>query len=546
MKNKQDLLAKSGVKSKFKFQVNVSRLPRKPREIRVLDEKLLADIKILTSTKLSYRGVCSDDDVVFSYLNNSYSNLYTLYSNMSDFLGYEDLKTKYWFSDSETFGYIHEVCSVKACPDFKLKLRDSLDYTSVDILQGMLTEYMKNRGAKRISKKKYFSTCEWFIVYLNKMVRYKKYGITYTRISNFKSDHNVSNKDFSIPICLNLISMLEEYNLVISFTGNRLFGGSCMSMVIPSPELLSMLDITGNDYISHNTPDKLLIVKDKEGNEVELISEDAISKVKQNESYLVDYSKMMGSKLVTINGYGIPSYWIKRSLYIEDEINSRFFDDGSVQGKSKHIRSLVKIDQEETVSLDFKSIHPAILLEWENCSIKEHDPYPSFKDIKVDIKLINRFKSYYNLDKYDPVRNIVKKLFLCMINASSIGNAVGVCYDMLKTDNLKKGTYRESTMMFVGLPSINLHEVANRLLEHNHMISQWLGVGIGNKLQYKDSLIIEHCLKTLVPLDIPFLPVHDAIICKKSDMVIVEETMMEGFVNVVGEGSERNCVIEEE
>lgn len=81
-------------------------------------------------------------------------------------------------------------------------------------------------------------------------------------------------------------------------------------------------------------------------------------------------------------------------------------------------------------------------------------------------------------------------------------------------------------------------------MKHNHMISKYLGVGVGNNLQWKDSGIIMHCLDKLSDSNVPCIPVHDAVICKESDKLLVEEVMTEGFLKVVG--SLENCIIEEE
>lgn len=531
--------AKNDEKRPFRFQINLARLPKKPRAIRDAEDLLLNKIKSLNTSKNPLQGSCIVEGV--------WIGLNKLLSLFDDQHG-NDFYTKYWSSDSEVLCYIYDVCSVSGSPDYSVVKNTSSKVSSVETLYGMLTSFMEHRGAERISRTKYMATCEWLVAYLNRMVKYNNLGIKYTRLKNFKADFNVSNKDFSIPICIKLVDMLVEYGMVINFTGNKLFGSSHMSMLLINPKLLELLGIDGVSYEIKTRPESLVTVVDDDLNEVhkDILDDSTIKILEDGVEILDNFVSMVNSKYITINGYEIPEYWIRRMIRDNKEENSRLFDNGTIQCKSKVIRRFIRIDEEVTVSLDFKAIHPAILLYWAGYDIQSHNPYPTFTHIKVDAKLINKFKKFYNLDKYDPVRNIVKRLLLCLINAANVAEAVGSCYFELAEDSRKRGTFRENSMKYIGLPEINLHDLASKLIAHNHMIAKYLGVGIGNKLQYKDSCIMMKCLDVLTKEDIPCLPIHDALICKVSDKARVEQVMTEAFIEVIGEGSQMNCVIEEE
>lgn len=550
---KVDLPAKNSKDRPFKFQVNINRLSKKSRHIRDSEDSILKSLKIFASLKLSHRGydcVCVDNKLLYDYLN-SYSSIYTgivdLNTKFCEEFGVEDFKTKFWSSDSSVLMTVYDKMSVSASPDYSIKKEELACKGSTETLYGMFREYMVNKGTLRISEKKYIATCKWLVVFLNQVVKNQCFGIKYTRTSNFKSEHNVCNKDFSIPVCLNLIGMLDEYGLILDYTGNKLFGSKNMSMMIPSRELFEMLQIKGNVSVSTEPKDPVKIL-DKNDNLVtkENLSEGFTEVYERSVAVITKHKNLLDKHQISFGDFRLPEYWLQRTMRVDVEINSRFFDNGTVQSKTKIVRSYLTIDGESTVSLDFKSIHPCMLLEMEGYSIKNHDPYPTFKDIKVDVKLINKFKSYYNISKYDPVRNIIKRLMLCMINAKSVNEAVGSCYEDLRADSLKKGTFREDTMKYIGLPRVNLHEIAKKLCEHNHMISKYFGVGIGNKLQYKDSAIMLEALDSLTYSDIPCFPVHDALICKESDANVVEDVMAKAFVKVMGDGSEKNCIIERE
>jgi hypothetical protein len=497
-----------------------------------LEQSLYENIRINNaSLKSIYRG------------EQLYGDLYSLFNKFDSCIVNFDYD---WYIESKVFSYIHDVCSITTPPDYSITKRNKVSDETVDLLTSDLIEYSKSQGIKRVSVKKHRAISEWFITYLSSCWSKGLLGLKYTRDKGFRSKYKVLNTNFSYDILIRLVDMLISKQLTLSFTGNVLYGTRSMSMLIFNPLLYEMYNIGDVEISVKTKPKEAIVVLDRNGNEVprELLEEEMLKIYDEGAKVFDKYHSIMECSTVDVNGYPIPEVWLRRILKVERETDGRIFDNGSVQGKSKLIRSMIEIDNEITVSLDFKAIHPAILLSWEGYSMKTHNPYPEIKDIVVDKKLINKFKKFYSIESYDPVRNIIKKLVLCLINADSVQNAVGSCYEDLKNDSLKRGTHHEHTMRYVGLPQINLHTVAERLLEHNSMIRKYFGIGIGNKLQWKDSEIIMHCLKVLSDKNIPCIPVHDAVICKVSDKVVVEEVMTEGFLRVVG--STENCIIEEE
>jgi hypothetical protein len=564
MEKSKKFATKNEEKPKFKFQVNVNRLPKKPRAIRSAEDSLLTFIRNYPSLKMLHRGwLYYDDDEYICIRKDSIINLnvyYDLYDSnlykpmcelvelfVDDIGSSFDFTTKFWSSHSEVLSFIHDNVSVSGSPDYTINKSSAVDDKSVEILFGMFKEYSVSHGAERISDKKYYETCRWLVVYLNSMLYRKYLGIRYTRDNNFKSTFNVVNKDFSIPICKKLINMLSEYKLILDFSGNKLFGSNSMSMLIPSGRLLKMLHIVGDYEVSKDSSDMVKLV-DSNSNiiSIDCVDDEMRLKYEETKTILEKHKDLINSNVSTILGYELPEYWLHCTICVDEEINGRLFDDGTIQNKSKTVRKLLKMFGEDTVSLDFKSLHPAMLLDRVGISIKDHNPYPSFDWIKVDKKLINKFKKYYGYDKYDPVRTIVKKLLLCLINASNVNNAVGSCYNDLHNDNMKRGTSREHSMKYVGLPNVDLHDIAKKLIEHNYMIAKYFGIGEGNRLQYTDSKIMLQSIDMLCNKNIPCIPIHDALICRKSDADTVVSVMTEAFVSVVGDGSEKNCIIEEE
>jgi hypothetical protein len=421
---------------------------------------------------------------------------------------------------------------------------------SVNILLKMFIDYSTREGIQRVSRVKYKCAVEWLTIYLYQCNGGDYLALKYARDNSFRNKHGVKNKNFSMASVLRLVDMLISELLVLPFTGNVLYGERVMSMIVISPDLYEILQITNKEETKVKTVrGSSVVIRDNENNEIVLSSlpVETVRVLDEGVSIVDSLNNHFKTRLVTINGYTIPEVFFRRIHREDMEICSRLFDDGSIQGKSKVLRSLIKIDNENTVSLDFKSIHPAILLFNEGVSLSEHDPYPSNVGIDIDKELISEFKEFYSLEEYKPIRTLVKKLLLCLINAESKQDAVGACYKALQRDNLKRGTYHEHRMDFVGIPNpIDLHTLADVLIIHNKPIAHYLGCGEGIKLQKVDSDIIMRCIDILISENIAIIPIHDALICKESTKERVEQVMAESFVSIVGKGSEVNCIIEEE
>lgn len=532
----------------FRYKINIERLKPSHKNVMEKEKTLYSKIKNNMgfegdSLKSAHRGY--DDNIDYDYSLNVYDSLIKIVNDC--YRLYEDFNLS-WYVESLTLNFIHDACAILGSPDYNFEKQ--VVCPSVNSLYNLMVEDSKSLGVKRISKKKHLAVAKWFVHYFGRIVGNTVCAIKYTRSESFNKEFNVRNKDLSYSILIRTISLLERNGYARSFTGNVLYGCRPMSLLVVNKTFIESLGIQRTRG-GCSDPNRCIVkVTDGEGKDIgsNRASELDHYKAVCNKTIPIinKYKEVLEGHQPSFNGYPLGDINLHRVLKENEGVGSRFFDNGSYQGKPKDIRGLLYFKNEHTVSLDFKAIHPAILMYYEGVSLKDHNPYPSIEDIKVDKKAVRQFKEYYNLEKYDPVRNIVKKLFLSLINASSVNGAVGSCYEELNKDNLKKGTYREHTMKYVGLPSINLYEVAQVILEHNKCIKKYLGVGKGNELQYLDSQIIERCLDILSDENIPCIPVHDAITCRVKDKARVTQVMEESFLLLVGEGSLENCIIEEE
>lgn len=529
---------KKGNKRQFRFKTNFNRIGKKHKDFIELDKGLLNKIKFnKPSLKGMHRGGCN----INIYIWNDLINLLDYYIN------YDKGYVNNWYVDCDSLSYVSDVIACKGSPDHP-SLPDEL---FSDKLFSMFIEYQRSTGITRISQKKSKAVVSWFIHYFHKNYNKSVNAISYSRDKNFNTTYNVANKDLSYSVLIRFVDFMVEKGMAVTMKGNKLYSCSVPSLLIVNPtveKLIPEIDAGCTSYNKSITP--CVKVTDNDGKPIpleEVNNKDYLRMVEEQTTTLLEnYHSIVDDNKPEINNYSLGEVRLHRVIKEKEYVNCRWFDDGSFQGKPKDLRKHLTFKGSPTVSLDFKSLHPAILLYYKGVRLEDHNPYPNIDFIKVNKRDLNKFKTYYDISSYDPVRNIVKKLFLAMINASSINMAVGSIYEDLYKDRLKKGTYKEHTMKYIGIGDIDLHKVAECILKHNEVISEYLGVGEGNSLQYVDSMIIYYCIEELVKIGLPFIPVHDSISCRVEDKEVVLSIMERSFVKAVGVGSEFNCVIEEE
>ena len=67
-------------------------------------------------------------------------------------------------------------------------------------------------------------------------------------------------------------------------------------------------------------------------------------------------------------------------------------------------------------------------------------------------------------------------------------------------------------------------------------IARFLHMGLGIKLQYYDSLVMDEVLMRMVSKKIPALPVHDSVICPAEHEAILREVMEQSYEKIIGKG----------
>jgi uncharacterized protein YlaI len=522
---------KNTPKRSFRFNINKNRISRKTKELMEFEE-------IMSNTSY-FRGLV---------LHSNYYDKLVWYCNCVEELTEYDFKYG-WYNSSTLLSDIYDYYSIKG---YVLEV-DTQPYKeiqfqeSVTKLMDIFVQYSKDYlGMKRLSESKYKEVVQWFCYHLCRCQQQTKIAIKYSRDENFIKVNKIYCPDFSYSIAIRLVDMLVHKGYCLSFIGNNIFETNIMSTLIINPKLLIDLDITSVDIVCNEPKNTFVeIRKDKTPIDPSEYKEDWLDELDIVDQIMQNYVTKINGCDLWIGGYKIPYLHFKRIYKDNIETCGRVFDDGTVQGKSKQVRSLITIDGESTVSLDLKSLHPRQLYLKEGIELEAtFDPYPNV-DVKLDTKLLNKFKKFYDIPSYNPIRNICKVMLLALINADSEASALSACFEMVSKDWAKAGTSKEQRMRFVGLKKgYSLKDIMEQIKLKNAPIEKYFCTGYGNKLQKMDSDIIVRCLNILTALDIPVIPIHDALICKQSDKVVVKRIIEDSYEFVMG--SKINCIVEED
>lgn len=533
---------------KGRFELAPSRQPLRHKAFWEMEDDLLS--KIINSPIT--RGLYSSFHII-------YSGLYSCDYN--------------WLNYSSLLYYIHEFRSIKAYAGInKFDYYEDAYKQQISNLHTDFKYYYEKYLGKSLTKisnqnkKQLYNTCVWMVFHLNRVKSFNQLALKVSYSVNFYTDHQESiPKDYRIggKFAQTLIDFLvykgsaymyKGYKLKDtykkSFTGGYYSGDtkSCMTMLVLdfdalSPYIRKDLNVKGK-LPFYNMKGKSGLVEpyeirvksgSKETIDIEDFEEGWMSKVTRTEKVIGLLNQMLTDSKVSFGKYEIPEIFFRRIWIVDVDTYGRIHDSGEFQTKSKKTKKELIIDGERTATIDLCSIHPRILYTREGIQLPEDfDPYPVL-EINLDEKRLKKYKKFYNLTDYNPIRNLTKVALLILINSSSETEARNALKSKLKSEKSKLMTRRESEMKYVGVPEdVDIDYVFDRIKLHNKGIAKYFTSNISMDLMNKDSDIILDAIDTLTQMGIVCLPLHDSITVAMSHKEDAKKALEYGYKNVLG------------
>ena len=194
----------------------------------------------------------------------------------------------------------------------------------------------------------------------------------------------------------------------------------------------------------------------------------------------------------------------------------RIFNQGFNQGGRHYVgyqnltqaeRATMRIDDEPTVELDFKALHPTMLYHRLGLTPPK-DCYRIFGD-----------------DRDFALRDVAKVALLVLINAANESTAAKALASHWSQGRIRKERPTNSLSCFLAGYGTSTSDLFRRLRSFHAPIACFLGSGEGIRLQFEDSELMADILDACVDENLPALPIHDSLVVPAARAVQAERIM---------------------
>lgn len=395
---------------------------------------------------------------------------------------------------------------------------------SSNIVDDLLADYSKR--FRRFHAAKYSEALSTLLANLLYAYGHNK-GVLYSRNNNSaKGDR----------LIMGLVDYLAECGLVESIIQPPNEVG-CSSYALPLPELKRQLDIA-KVRIAKGKNHKPLILRDENKKELSTarLEHYTPNKFKQLTRPADLHNEWWNNNSATIRKQPVIPF-LHRVFNKAFDLGGRYY--GSHQGISSNDRALILFNGKPTVEIDYSSMHIAILYAWAGVGIIG-DPY--------------------SIEGYE--RKTVKAIMLRLVNIENMGSLKAIItnsakesrkaefskykskratFEKLAASHLKATPPRKPKWLDSHIKNIptgfNAKAFIQSLYERHSAISHLLGnKDVGLKLQAADSALMGVIMNDLYSQKppVPVLPVHDSLICRKTNSELVRLTMKHHFKEMFG------------
>lgn len=399
-----------------------------------------------------------------------------------------------------------------------------------ELINEHVSELQQYLGLKRFSEKKYRPIVDCLLANLRSAAS-QDGQLIYSRNTG---SNRTAGKAF-----LQVVDYLADCGLVDSVVGraNEYTGNS--SWLSPTGKLFRQLE--ENRVRVQLAKDAAMIElrgSDKKPVKIPTGKKTVRLQVKRLSTPVRAFNTLWLDHVATLGGHELVPF-VRRIFNHSLKLGGRYYG-GGFQNISKADRALIEIDGEPTIEPDFDAIHFVILYAWagRQYDLRCGDPYtvPGFERTTVKRAMLSLLNSENasgwcaNVTRSGNPQvkqaiNDYRSEYLRFIAAGTQG---------LKTGQPKKPCYADSFIS--GMPDgIQGKELLQAIKARHRPIAHLFGsLNIGLRLQFTDSQIMSRVIEKLCRLNIPVLPIHDSIRCRKGDGWQVQTNMKEAFKEITG------------
>mgnify|MGYP003626087751 CR=1 FL=1 len=399
---------------------------------------------------------------------------------------------------------------------------------TISIVDDLLADYSKR--FKRFHYAKYFEALSTLLANLLYAYGHNN-GVLYSRDTGPKGDK----------LILGLVDYLAERGWVESIIQPPNESG-CSSFAIPLPELKRRLDIA-RVRIAKGKNHKPIILRDEDKKESSTVEfqRNTPNKFKKLTRPVDLHNAWWDNNSATL--YKRPMLTALHRVFNNSRYDhgGRFY--GTYQSTPSKDRPMILFNGKPTVEIDYSAMHIAILYA------------------RAGVAMIG---DAYAIEGYtrDEDRDPVKAIMLRLVNTENMSSLEAIITSSAKESSKAKfNKYKKERAEFEdqaashlkapppikpkwldshieGIPTgFNAKKFIQSLHKHHSAISHLLGSkDIGLRLQADDSALMGAIMNDLYSRKnpVPVLPVHDSLICRKTNSALVEMTMKHYFREMFG------------
>lgn len=195
----------------------------------------------------------------------------------------------------------------------------------------------------------------------------------------------------------------------------------------------------------------------------------------------------------------------------------------------RSFRKDIRINGNPTVEIDFKSLHPSMIAEFQGYKLPDgFDPYG------------------IQLEGYDSkiLRSIAKIAFMCIFNSKNLAQATAAVSQELRdlTDENGKSLPAQWKQQGLVPKVIQVKEILQELAMHNIYAQDWVFSGKGIFLQNTDSKIMDCVIQQFLDVDEFMIPVHDSVVVEERLKDFTIDAMQVAYKQVMK--TDMNCRLE--
>ena len=346
------------------------------------------------------------------------------------------------------------------------------------------------------------------------------------RKENYTTANKINNSKISYVKSKRVVERLDELGFITMYKGfyDHYNNTSIKSCYTITDKLVTVFDSVNIARIGNPRP-VATFIELRDSGTGDLITElSKLRGIKSKRELVERYNKLLATFDIRCKAFPVCAVY-KRVFTDNLKSHGRWYTQSNLQTTRSDFRKYLTIGGMCTTEVDYKQMHPRILMELDNVyKPMSWEPYTDIKDITEEGSSTNQS------------RTLSKLAMMCLLNADDLSKAKSALWKIYSDDKDSENSDFKNLTLRKG----SLNKIFERLIEKNKEISHWFGKErLWAILQHYDSEIAAFIIEKFVNLGKCILPWHDSFVVAQCDRDLLIESMREAWLVVLG--SNKNC-----